>query len=194
MFETVRVSRNKNLDESKKDTFINDMSEHIEYILNSKKNKDKKVVFRLHESGDFYSQNYINKWIEIADKFKDRDIIFQAYTKSIGYLKDIALKDINIKILFSIMPDTDDKSIQLAKEKEMSTFEFIPHDSNDEFDGFICRGACNECMACYTQSYKRIGVQEHGAGIKGKKKHSLNGKFNDYKDSNYWKNYNRKSS
>lgn len=193
MFKTVVTSRNKNLDESKKDGFVDNMSKHIEYILNSKKNQNKKVIFRLHESGDFYSQDYLYKWIEIANRFKNRDIIFQAYTKSIEFFKNIDLKDINIKILFSIMPDTNEKSIQLAKEKKMSTFEFIKHNNDKDFNGFICNGVCNECMACYTKSYKCIGVKEHGAGIKGKKKHSLNGKFNEYKDADYWKNYNKKS-
>ena len=46
-------------------------------------------------------------------------------------------------------------------------------------------------MACYKSGYKRIGVHEHGAGIKSKNKHSLSGKFNEYKDKEYWKNYNK---
>lgn len=191
MFKSVIRSRNNNLNESRKETFVKDMCNHIRYILNSKRNKNKTIIFRLHESGDFYSQKYVNDWIEIVSEFKNENIIFQVYTKSIKYFENINIEDINIKILFSIMPDTDERNIQIAKDKKMSTFEFIPH-NDDSFKGFICQGVCNECMACYTQDYKVIGAKEHGAGIKSKNSHQLNGKFNNYKDSNYWKEYNSK--
>ena len=192
MFESVRMSRNNNLDESKKDTFVNDMIDHITYILNSKKNKDKQIIFRLHESGDFYSQEYVNKWIKIVSSFEDKPIIFQAYTKSIDFFRDINTDDINIKIIFSIMPDTEKEYIDIAKQKNLCTFELISRDTKDEFNGFICKGICNECMACYKGKCSQIGVHEHGAGIKSKNKHCLsNSKFNGYKDSEYWKNYNK---
>lgn len=39
-------------------------------------------IIRVHESGEFYSQEYINKWVKIARNHPN--IIFYAYTKRIG--------------------------------------------------------------------------------------------------------------
>ena len=40
-------------------------------------------LFRIHESGDFYNQEYFDAWIEVA---KERaDVLFYAYTKSLRY-------------------------------------------------------------------------------------------------------------
>lgn len=38
-------------------------------------------VVRLHDSGDFFSQDYLDAWCEIASAFPD--VIFYAYTKSL---------------------------------------------------------------------------------------------------------------
>lgn len=40
-------------------------------------------LIRIHESGDFFSQNYFDAWIEVAKKFPNT--IFYAYTKSLTY-------------------------------------------------------------------------------------------------------------
>jgi len=37
-------------------------------------------VIRLHDSGDFYSREYINSWVEVMEA--NNDILFYAYTKS----------------------------------------------------------------------------------------------------------------
>ena len=37
-------------------------------------------TIRVHDSGDFYNQDYLNKWIAIAKQFPDKK--FYAYTKS----------------------------------------------------------------------------------------------------------------
>lgn len=42
-------------------------------------------LFRIHESGDFFSQTYFDAWVKVA---QDRsDIVFYAYTKSLPYWK-----------------------------------------------------------------------------------------------------------
>jgi len=48
--------------------------------------QNKKVdILRLHDSGDFYSVDYLNKWIQIAKD--NKNVIFYAYTKSIPFFK-----------------------------------------------------------------------------------------------------------
>ena len=56
---------------TKKDTFINDMIKDI---------KDKKADYiRVHDSGDYYSKEYLLKWFKIAEKLPK--IRFYSYTK-----------------------------------------------------------------------------------------------------------------
>ena len=44
--------------------------------------KIKQSIIRIHDSGDFYSQNYLNAWINIA--WANPNKIFYAYTKSLN--------------------------------------------------------------------------------------------------------------
>lgn len=52
----------------------------LEYYEHTKK---KIRIFRIHDSGDFFSQEYFNAWIETAKKRSD--ILFYAYTTSLPY-------------------------------------------------------------------------------------------------------------
>ena len=59
----------------------------------------KKVnVVRIHDSGDFYSQNYLDKWIAIARAVPH--IIFYAYTKSLKL--DLSKAPANLRITQSL--------------------------------------------------------------------------------------------
>lgn len=60
-------------EESLKDTFV-------EKIISELKNMSHITRVRLHESGDFYSQKYLDKWIKIAKALPH--ITFLAYTRS----------------------------------------------------------------------------------------------------------------
>lgn len=54
-----------------------DFVSRIKSEINSLKSKPK--YFRIHASGDFYDQAYINKWVSIIQSFPA--IVFYAYTK-----------------------------------------------------------------------------------------------------------------
>ena len=69
----VRKNYIKSYKASLKDDFVDVISQEIHKI------KDKIIAIRVHDSGDFYSQEYVNKWIEIARRFPT--IKFFAYTK-----------------------------------------------------------------------------------------------------------------
>ena len=42
-------------------------------------------MFRIHDSGDFFSQDYFDAWVKVASQ--NKGIIFYAYTKSLPYLE-----------------------------------------------------------------------------------------------------------
>jgi hypothetical protein len=78
LFPAVRKSRWDNFEK-----ILNAIKNNtlVELILNSIPKKA--TVIRVHVAGDFFSQAYFNAWMEVAKK--RTDIIFYAYTKSIGY-------------------------------------------------------------------------------------------------------------
>ena len=99
--------------------------------------KEKKVdILRIHDSGDFYSPKYINKWITIAKA--NKNIIFYAYTKSIPLFKNISLPD-NLKIIFSegskvdhlINVDKDRHARIFDNEKDLIANGYINASKND---------------------------------------------------------------
>ena len=76
-FKSVRVSRWANMDllKARRTTAaIRDL------ILESIPSDT--ILIRIHVGGDFYSQAYFDAWIEVAQRMPD--VIFYAYTKSLG--------------------------------------------------------------------------------------------------------------
>lgn len=187
-FKTVRDSRHRNLEESKKDTFVKDMIKHFEYHLQRPKVQNKLIIVRIHTSGDFYSFDYFDKWVSIARHFRDNDkILFQAYTKSIKYVWDWivgdleeeliteqevqdGLDEINIHLVYSIWNDTNIEDIKIATEllstedTTMQTFTALPKEEIEEAvknGSFLCEGDCGHCKECYTGNSKKVVIPYH---------------------------------
>ena len=105
---TVRAARWRNFDlvVKKGSTEITDL------ILKSLKHHERSVrgiqILRIHDSGDFFSQNYFDGWIEAVRRRPD--IVFYAYTKAIPFWK--ARKEsipINFKLIASQGGTADDQ-------------------------------------------------------------------------------------
>lgn len=183
-FKNVRYSRYRNLEESKKDTFVKDMIDHLSYQLQRPKAKDKLIIVRIHTSGDFYSKDYFEKWVSISDYFKNNDkIMFQAYTKSMPIIMDYMkwyeneydvrygkedyeffIQTINIHLVWSIWEDTDEEYTELADWMELQTFIALPKNEIDEEvnkGAFLCEGDCGLCKECYTGDSKKIVIPYH---------------------------------
>lgn len=104
--------------ESQNVDFVSNIIEEIEEIYSKiKKNREKtpfKIYVRIHGSGDYYSNEYFWKWVEITKYFKNKEyefnnLYFMSYTKEIMMIYDelssnnMTLDDINIKVVFSIL-------------------------------------------------------------------------------------------
>ena len=78
LFPAVRKSRWENFEK-----IVNAIKNNtlVELIINSIPKKA--TIIRVHVAGDFFSQAYFNAWMEVAKKRSD--IVFYAYTKSIGF-------------------------------------------------------------------------------------------------------------
>jgi len=97
---------------SKTNTFIPLMNEEIR--------KKKATHVRIHDSGDFYSIAYLNKWISIAND--NKDIIFYAYTKSIKFFINGLKLPKNMKVIFS-EGSKNDNLINTAKDRHARIFK-----------------------------------------------------------------------
>ena len=114
---------------SKTNTFIPLMNEEIR--------KKKATHIRIHDSGDFYSPTYLQKWLDIATQ--NTNVIFYAYTKSIKFFIDGLKLPKNLKIIFSEGSKTDDlinvnkhRHARIFKSKELlSAAGYIDASSND---------------------------------------------------------------
>jgi hypothetical protein len=76
---------------------------------------------RIHSSGDFYSRQYLSKWLTIADALPH--VHFYAYTKSVDMLKqyDNVLPD-NMTIIYSF-GGTQDHLINTEVDRHARVFE-----------------------------------------------------------------------
>ena len=105
--------RKANYEATLEDAFVQTVVKKIENTLDYY-NKDVKIIYRIHESGDFYHIDYLHKWVQISDHFKKKTkVIFMAYTKNIELLNQYLLREnkslneINIKFKYSVMEFSD---------------------------------------------------------------------------------------
>ena len=99
---------------TKQEDFVNLMNEEIK--------KKKAKYIRIHDSGDFYSIKYLNKWLEIAKQ--NKDVIFYAYTKSIKFFINGLKLPKNLKIIFSEGSKTDNL-INTTKDRHAKIFDSV---------------------------------------------------------------------
>lgn len=137
-------SRERNLIDSKSDLFAEVMIAYITATAPPRFNG----YFRIHESGDFYSQDYLNKWITIATRLPS--IKFLAFTQS--YQLDYFKKPQNMEIVFSVWEDS--KNVP----------DYFPKYYIGKQKGAIeCKYKCNECFKCWqlTKLKKNVWTEKH---------------------------------
>lgn len=134
LFPNVRKSRWENFEKVLSAIKNNSL---VELILNSIPKKA--TVIRVHVAGDFFNQIYFNAWMEVAKKRSD--IIFYAYTKSIGYWVN-QLNNIpsNFKLNASYGGKQDSlieqynlKSVKVVYSVEQAGDMIIDHDDTSAF-------------------------------------------------------------
>ena len=93
---TVKPLWDQNFSDAKSDLFKLYDDLDVQCAAISKQQKHKRVV-RIHQSGDFINQDYVNMWHDIAAKYPT--ILFYAYTK-VDHILDItylnSLDNVNI--------------------------------------------------------------------------------------------------
>ena len=85
-------------------------------------NMPKVEAVRIHDSGDFYNEKYLMKWINAAHAFPDR--VFYAYTKRVVMLKNyqaMGMLPDNFKIIYSI-GGSEDRHIDMMHDRHSRIF------------------------------------------------------------------------
>ena len=122
------------------DNIIHDINHHRRYTPNFHK-------VRIHGIGDFYSQDYIDKWYSIIRKLPN--IYFTAYTRS--YQFDFRKKPKNLSLFYSVDNSTKHYNPTI---KRLATVQLKKEYTGNRKNEFTCRSKCYKCTACYTAKHK----------------------------------------
>lgn len=106
---------------------------------------------RIHDSGDFYSEDYLNKWLKIICQFPE--ITFYAYTKEVKLFKKYALPS-NFTVIFSY-GGKHDALIDKNKDRYAQVF-----DVNEKVPEKYINASDNDLMAITKN--KNVALIYHG--------------------------------
>jgi len=145
-WSNVKPAFEKRYELTKTDNFINLMNSEI---------KRKKVDFlRIHDSGDFYSKAYIQKWFTIANN--NPNVKFYAYTKSFILFQGLTIPD-NLDIIFS-EGGKHDKLINCKIDRHARIF----NDENDLKKNGYVNASKNDLLATkFFNTSNKIGLIFH---------------------------------
>jgi Gene product 88 len=104
---------------------------------------------RIHDSGDFFSSEYLDAWIEIAERIPD--VTFYAYTKEVKMVKSRQLPS-NFVIVFS-MGGKQDHFIDKDNDRHAEVF---PSLEALEFAGYSDQGESD--LLAITLPTNKIGI------------------------------------
>lgn len=90
IWSNVQPAFEKRYELTKTEDFVNKMYDEIV--------KKKPDYVRVHDSGDYYSKKYLNKWIDIANLFPE--VKFYSYTNMVQMFLDTDLPE-NFDVIFS---------------------------------------------------------------------------------------------
>lgn len=110
--------------------------------------------FRIHVSGDFYNQEYVNNWYKIIRKFPG--ISFTAYTRS--YQLDFRYKPKNLHLFYSIDDSTKFYNPTIKRRAYVvKRDQYTPCQDNS----YTCKSECFKCKACFVPAKKNVLFIQH---------------------------------
>ena len=140
-YKSAREKRAWNWEQSKAPDFATRMIEEIRVRRITK--------VRVHESGDFYSQEYLNAWLEVVSALPE--VIFLAYTKSLHL--DWGKKPENFRVYASLDKTSDPKAVARALELGFPVAEAVDKGDKPVYGKVTCPPGVKKhyCGAvCYT--------------------------------------------
>lgn len=168
LYPNTKIAHDRNTYLSTKDNFVKNFITCLDYLSMSVTYK----YARLHEGGDFYSQQYVDKIFEVVESQPNTQ--FLAYTKSFDL--DFNNKPENLTLYNSVWGNekeyTEQADKELPKTFVIKNEEEIPQvvEQYNLNNYFVCPATdCSKCRVCW-KGEKDIIFIEHGVHIKKKKK------------------------
>jgi ferredoxin len=149
MYPDCLPSRIANYEESMLPGFADEL---IKVIAKASKSKKFKGLFRIHESGDFYNQEYVNAWVNVIRSFPN--IQFLAFTKSFTLDFSEMRRPDNVTLICSIMTDTTLEPIQGLPKAFAGDCNGIDWEKT-----LKCPGSCDDCGMCW--QLPKTGMNVH---------------------------------
>lgn len=124
-----------------------------------------KYIIRVHSSGDFYSPEYIDKWIEIARQCPGP--IFFAYTRTWRIPRFLpTLEELSSIPNFSLIASTDPSCLgEEIPTLFKKTSYFGPAGSNPGLENCLKQlehgRGCPECGRCFDRTTRQIVFKRH---------------------------------
>ena len=141
---------------SQSDTFVIEMIKEIYTWLEKKSVKTLKV--RIHDAGDFYSVEYLDKWTKIMNHFSGSNrVSFYAYTKQVQLFKSSLGLPSNFRAVFSY-GGKQDSMIDVNKDFHSRVFESI-----EALNAAGYTDGTQDDMIASDGLNKKIGLVYHGA-------------------------------
>lgn len=157
MFGNVKSVHEEKLALTQTDTFITEMINEIERWLNKRNVKHLKV--RIHDAGDFYNNEYLNKWLYIMQFFApNENVSFYAYTKQVSMFKAYDPKTMpkNFRVIFSF-GGKQDSLIDTKTDFHSRVFETV-----DQLEAAGYDDASHDDMVAATGTNPKVGLCYHG--------------------------------
>jgi len=154
IWSNTQKSHNAKFELTRQSNFFDLMVTEINRLKNSKANKDKTLMIRIHDAGDFYSLDYALTWIRVMRQFQDNKVLFYAYTKQVELFNDLDNIPLNFKLIYSY-GGKQDNLINPEKDRHARVFETI----DDIPDNYI--NASKDDMLALTLN-KNIALCYHG--------------------------------
>lgn len=179
MFPSVIESRERSYEVTKRDDFTEVIVYTIRTEKQSKRYKDAVMVIRIHESGDFYSLQYLRKWLRAWNAFTaDDGVTFVFYTKSFRFflmLNEEEKAIINRLLTYGVlainwsMDDTTTPEQKIAYLEcvrtfpKANTYYCTEHVDDVEHDNVCDCADCAKCGTCNKTDGKKTVVKIHSA-------------------------------
>lgn len=133
LYPAYRKKMESNYKAAKSDWFVGAISYELE---------EASYFVRLHVSGDFFSQEYLNKWIQIARKFPNH--LFYCYTKAISL--DYSKRPDNLVVYLS-----DDMRVLQEHYDRFDGVATISFDKKPIPGWILCRHQSNKTHCAHCQ-------------------------------------------
>lgn len=138
------------------DAFIPEMIKEIDRWLSKKSTK--RLMVRIHDAGDFYNVDYLNKWLTIIQVYSTNPRVgFYAYTKQVEMFKFNTKSLFNNFTLIYSFGGRQDSLIDTERDRHAKVFESI----QDLKAAGYADGTLDDMVAAIGES-KKIGLVYHG--------------------------------